>query len=98
MPYCKECKCECEGEWVDFGIGSYEYWGARGNDVQWHYVSKCCEGDVCEDEECKVSYDPPSMYGDEGDDYPDEDDMRDKQEENMDKYFEEMEKENDANG
>lgn len=26
---------EVEFQYVDVGIGSYEFWGARGNDVQW---------------------------------------------------------------
>jgi|688.fasta_scaffold2595658_2 hypothetical protein len=34
-----------EMEWVDFGIGSYEYWGAPGVDVQWAWVTRCCEAD-----------------------------------------------------
>ena len=70
--YCGECKEECEGEWVDFGIGGYEYWGFRGNDVQWAFVSKCCEGDVYQDKECKVRYEPdPDCDGE--DDYPEPD-------------------------
>ena len=32
--------------WVDFGIGPYEYWGAPGTDIQWCYVTKCCEASV----------------------------------------------------
>lgn len=28
---------EFDGEWVDEGIGGYEYWGMRGNDVRWCY-------------------------------------------------------------
>ena len=43
--YCADCK-----EWVapeewDFGIGSYEYWGARGVDHDWRIVCPNCEGD-----------------------------------------------------
>ena len=29
---------EAEFSVEDVGIGPYEYWGARGNDVQWEYV------------------------------------------------------------
>jgi hypothetical protein len=30
---------------VDFGIGSYEYWGAKGVDIRIEEVSSCCEED-----------------------------------------------------
>jgi hypothetical protein len=42
---------------VDFGIGSYEFWGAPGNDVQWCYVSECCEADMVD--ENGVTIEPP---------------------------------------
>ena len=56
--YCGECKKECEGDWIDVGIGSYEFWGARGCDTRMVYVSKCCEGDVFEDKECTKEFEP----------------------------------------
>lgn len=28
---------------VDFGIGAYEFWGARGFHSDEHLVTKCCE-------------------------------------------------------
>lgn len=37
-----------EMEWVDFGIGAYEYWGATGCDVQEVWVTKCCEEEPVE--------------------------------------------------
>ena len=30
-----ELNAEYEGEWVDEGIGGYEYWGCRGVDHNW---------------------------------------------------------------
>ena len=66
MPYCSECKQECKAITVDDGIGSYEFWGARGCDVRMRIASNCCEGDVFEDEECKVPYE----QGYPDDDYP----------------------------
>lgn len=50
MPWCKECKQECDVIDVDFGIGAYEYWGAKGVHVDIQAVSDCCEGDWTEDE------------------------------------------------
>ena len=43
MTICSECNEPCEGAKVDFGIGSYEYWGAQCVDTNIQYVSKCCE-------------------------------------------------------
>ena len=44
---CPGCKMlDPEMVWEDFGIGSYEYWGAPGTDIQWCYVTKCCEANV----------------------------------------------------
>ena len=40
------CGEECTAVTVDFGIGPYECWGARGNDVQLEEVSPCCEDEV----------------------------------------------------
>ncbi len=42
---CGECGKLAAIVEVDFGIGSYEYWGAKGIDVNIHYVSECCEVD-----------------------------------------------------
>lgn len=44
--YCDCCGEFCTPEWEDFGIGSYEYWGARGTHVDWQLVSPCCGADV----------------------------------------------------
>ena len=40
---CSDCKEPCEVIIVDSGIGAYEYWGARGIDVQLEAVSNCCD-------------------------------------------------------
>ena len=45
---CPACGKETRGEWVDFGIGAYEYWGAPGVDVRMDYVSSCCEASLPE--------------------------------------------------
>ena len=44
--YCGECGKECDWQTLDYGIGSYEFWGARGVDTNLHTVSVCCEGDL----------------------------------------------------
>lgn len=55
---CGECKQECEAGWQDVGIGPYEYRSAKGVDVQWMYLSDCCEGRVFSDSECLVLFTP----------------------------------------
>jgi len=45
-PYCAECGKPCQGEFADFGIGSYEFWGFKGNDSRRVFVSECCEAEV----------------------------------------------------
>lgn len=45
MIICKECNKECRVITVDFGIGSYEYWGAPGYDSRPADVTDCCEAD-----------------------------------------------------
>ena len=40
---CTECGEECNTIIIDYGIGSYEYWGAKGVDIQIEAVSDCCE-------------------------------------------------------
>jgi len=43
---CSLCHSPCEGDFVDFGIGTTEAWGvvSTHTDVQW--VSFCCEAEV----------------------------------------------------
>ena len=40
---CGSCHLPAEGEFRDFGIGAYEYWGALVVDTNVQYVSVCCE-------------------------------------------------------
>ena len=62
MPYCGDCKEECNAKKVDFGIGPYECHGFRGVDVCIGYVSDCCEGDLFEDEDCTDEYHAEDYY------------------------------------
>lgn len=64
--YCGACKEPCEGQFLDFGIGPYEFWGAKSCDIDIHWVSECCEADIYEDKECTVLADEPEQ--DEGPD------------------------------
>ena len=59
---CSECGEPCAGVWQDLGIGSYEYHGYKGYDVQWCWVSECCEADV-HDLDGNVQ-EPPDRYED----------------------------------
>ena len=45
---CTCCGEKVTGEWMDQGIGSYEYWGARGTDHDWQCLSPCCEDVIAE--------------------------------------------------
>ncbi len=47
--HCVECHQETTGYWVDFGIGQYEYWGASSHDIDWAWVSKCCDAELSEE-------------------------------------------------
>lgn len=67
--YCGECKKECNVVTVDYGIGPYEFWGAKGYDSRPADVSNCCEATVYEDEEFQYVLELPGP-----DDYFDEDD------------------------
>lgn len=48
---CSECRKPCNAVERDFGIGGYEFWGARGCDVNLQTVSDCCDGDPLTPEE-----------------------------------------------
>ena len=41
--FCEECQQEADGHFVDFGIGPVEFWGAKSNDSDVQFVSKCCD-------------------------------------------------------
>lgn len=49
--YCGECRKECDTIKLDYGIGAYEYWGARETHSNIQTVSSCCEADLFADEE-----------------------------------------------
>ncbi len=40
--WCPECKQRTKIQWEDFGIGGYEFWGAKGCDVRWEAVCGVC--------------------------------------------------------
>lgn len=52
--FCGECGQPCKSSIVDFGIGSYEFWGQRGVDRNEQLASDCCEGEVFEDSKCTI--------------------------------------------
>jgi len=39
--FCPNCKRRVIGKWEDFGIGNYEFWGAKG--VHHDYIAVCTE-------------------------------------------------------
>jgi hypothetical protein len=53
--FCSECRKPCVKIRRDYGIGSYEYWGATGVHHNWQTVSECCEEDVLEEIEDEES-------------------------------------------
>ena len=65
--YCSCCGQECEVKVVDNGIGSYEFWGAKGYDSRPEAVSECCEADVFADEDCHIPLDLTDFEDDRGD-------------------------------
>jgi hypothetical protein len=46
MGYCPSCQCKVRPARVDFGIGSYEYWGCKGVHHDWRDVCPTCETEV----------------------------------------------------
>lgn len=49
--YVEEKDCEVEGQWVDNGIGPYEYWGARGVDKRIEFEIESITIEKAEDED-----------------------------------------------
>ena len=41
---CPHCHSDVEGQWVDVGIGVYEFWGATSRDTRMEFVCEQCEG------------------------------------------------------
>lgn len=52
---CKACGEPCNVVLIDFGIGSYEFWGAQGTDIQIEAVSDCCEDTVVDDDNKEIT-------------------------------------------
>ena len=52
--WCGHCRKECDAHVVDEGIGHYEFWGAKGVDVQLTLISDCCDEPMYDDEECTI--------------------------------------------
>jgi hypothetical protein len=48
--YCPSCKANVTAKSVDFGIGSYEYWGCRSVHVDIREVCPDCEGNLLDAE------------------------------------------------
>ena len=49
MPYCEECRQECDVKIIDEGIGAYECHGHKGVDVQLTILSDCHDAPVYKD-------------------------------------------------
>lgn len=71
MYWCTECKKQCKGIVVDFGIGSYEYWGQRCVDTNKQLVSECCEAEVSTTEAGHSIYSYEDMRADAKADHAD---------------------------
>jgi hypothetical protein len=50
-PVCSLCGLSCTGKWYDEGIGPYEFWGMKGTDRRWEFLSDCCEAEIEENTE-----------------------------------------------
>jgi hypothetical protein len=60
---CEDCGRPTNGQWVDFGVGPGEFWGRPFCDVNWQWVSECCEGDILDENGNLI--DPPEEGEDE---------------------------------
>ena len=40
---CEACGQPAETEEIDYGVGSYEFWGQLGTHTDWQEVTICCE-------------------------------------------------------
>jgi hypothetical protein len=59
---CEDCGKMVRGTWADFGIGAYEYWGYKGVDTNFQFVSECCEAPILDETGAYVEHDP---YGED---------------------------------
>ena len=50
--YCDNCGLPCFGVEHDEGIGAYEYFGAKGVDHRYVFLSDCCEAEILEHNPC----------------------------------------------
>jgi hypothetical protein len=57
---CPECKGSTSAHYEDYGIGPFEFWGAKGYDTDTHYVTDCCEAIV--DDQSPGEPDEPPDY------------------------------------
>ena len=48
---CADCGKPCTSITIDDGIGSYEYWGAKGTHHDYVEASPCCQAEVVDAEE-----------------------------------------------
>lgn len=46
---CPNCGQYCDVKKIDVGIGPFEFWGSKENDVKIIYVSECCDEIVDKD-------------------------------------------------
>ena len=49
--YCPQCDKRVSANFEDFGIGAYEYWGAKGVDTDIRAICPECESEL-DDVEC----------------------------------------------
>lgn len=56
---CSACGLPATDAFMDFGIGAYEYWGAKGVDRDVQYVSTCCEAGLVKNTASKSEASPP---------------------------------------
>lgn len=50
--YCESCGLPCIGVEHDEGIGAYEYFGSRGFDHRYVFLSDCCEAGILDQNPC----------------------------------------------
>ena len=69
---CSSCGEVATGRSADFGIGAYEYWGAKCVDRNVQWVSTCCDATLLDNTAARPEAAPPeSDYDDSGRDYDD---------------------------